>query len=113
MGGRIGGMQRKLPSPTKPSRQKHLFVLGSQAAFRPHDDESQRSRHLPDTQESGSGQGLAAEQTSGAQLPPGNGLPVVPLVQAHAGPDDAMMHCAFRPQMTLSHMEVHLPASFS
>ena len=85
-------MQRKLPSPTKPSRQKHLLVLGSQAAFKPQEEASHRSRHLPDTQESGSGQGLAAEHTSGTQLPPGKGFPVVPLEQAQVGPVWEIMH---------------------
>ena len=106
-------MHRKFPSPTKPSRQKHLLLLLSQAALSPQEKESQRSLHLPETQESGSGQGTAGEQVSGRQLPPGKGLPKVPWEQAQVGPVSDMMHCAFRPQMTPSHMEVHWPDAFS
>ena len=60
--------------------------------LRPHEKESQRSRHLPETQERGSGQGTAGEQVSGRQLPPGKGLPKVPWEQAQVGPLSAMMH---------------------
>ena len=109
----MGGMHRKFPSPTNPSLQKHLLVLLSHAALRPHEKESQRSRHLPETQERGSGQGTAGEQVSGKQLPPGKGLPKVPWEQAQVGPLSEMIHWALRPQMTPSHMEVHLPSEFS
>ena len=106
-------MHKKLPSPTNPSVQKHLFVLASQAAFNPHEKESHLSRHLPDMQDNGSGQGLAPEHVSGTQLPPGKGLPNVPLEQAQVGPVGDMIHWAFKPQITPSHMEVHFPSEFS
>lgn len=107
----MGGIHRKLPSPTKPSLQKHLLVLLSQAALRPHEDESHLSLHWPEIQVRGPGQGLAAEHVSGTQEPPGKGLPNVPLLQAQVGPSAAMMHWALRPQIIPSHMEVHLPVS--
>ena len=109
----MGGIHRKFPSPTNPSLQKHLLVLPSQAALRPHEKESQRSRHFPEIQERGSGQGTPGEQVSGTQAPPGKGLPKVPLVQAQVGPLSDIMHWAFRPQMTPSHMDVHFPEEFS
>ena len=61
----------------------------------------------------GSGHGLAAEQVSGTQLPPGKGFPKVPLLQAQVGPSLEMMHWALRPQIIPSHMEAHFPSAFS
>ena len=92
MAGSMGGIHRKLPSPTNPSLQKHLLVFESQAAFRPHEEASHLSLHWPEIQVSGPGHGLAAEHVSGTQLPPGNGFPNVPLLQAHVGPSGAMIH---------------------
>ena len=109
----MGGIQSKFPSPTKPSLQKHLLVFPSQAALRPQENESQRSRHFPEMQERGSGQGMAGEQVSGTQLPPGKGFPKVPWEQAQVGPVLEMMHWALRPQITPSHIEVHFPSAFS
>ena len=105
----MGGIHRKLPSPTKPSLQKHLFVFPSQAALRPQENESllHRSLHFPETQESGSGHGTAVEHVSGTQLPPGNGLPLVPSEQAQVAPESDIMHWALRPHIIPRHWEMH------
>ena len=113
MGGIIGGMHKKLPSPTNPSWQTHCKVAGSQTAPTPQEIESHLSRHFPEMQDIGNGQGLAAEQASGKQDPPGNGFPVVPRVQTQDGPVGVVTHSALIPHTMESHIDTHFPSLFS
>ena len=92
-GGPTGGMQSSVGSPMNPSRQPQVLVSELQRAFNPQFFPPQASTHLPDSQTwFRPGQGLLTEQTTGEQLPPGKGLPIMPSWQTQTGPSCETIH---------------------
>jgi hypothetical protein len=86
-GGPTGGMHSSCGSPMNPSRQMQVFVSELQCAFSPHVLPPQASTQRPDSQTwLRPGHGLLTEQTTGEQLPPGKGFPIIPSWQTQTGP---------------------------
>lgn len=87
-----------------------VFVSELQNALRPQFFPPQASTHRPVSQIWFlPGHGLLTEHTTGEQVPPGNGFPIIPSLQTHTGPSGDTIHWPFCPQAIFWHSDIHFP----